>query len=67
MNVNAKNINLRPTVLLAGVALLLALSACKGRTTENMEPTGDTVEEVITDTTWVATDSTPAPADSSAN
>lgn len=64
---NAKNINLRPTVLLAGVALLLALSACKGRTTENMEPTGDTVEVVITDTTWVATDSTPAPADFSAN
>ena len=64
---NAKNINLRPTVLLAGVALLLALSACKGRTTENMEPTGDTVDVVITDTNWVATDSTPAPADSSAN
>lgn len=26
------------------VALLLLLTGCKGRTMENMEPTGDTVE-----------------------
>lgn len=27
--------------------LMLAFQACKGRTMENMEPTGDTVEVVI--------------------
>ena len=30
--------------------LMFALLGCKGRTTENMEPTGDTVEVVIMQT-----------------
>ena len=29
------------------VAAILLLASCKGRTAENMEPTGDTVEVVI--------------------
>lgn len=29
------------------LALAFSLQACKGRTAENMEPTGDTVEVVI--------------------
>ena len=36
------------------VALLpIALQSCKGRTAENMEPTGDTVEVVIMQNTNV--------------
>ncbi len=31
----------------AAVAVLLGLGSCKGRTMENMEPTGETVEVVI--------------------
>ena len=29
------------------IFLLASLSGCKGRTAENMEPTGDTVEVVV--------------------
>ena len=32
------------------VAALLLFSACKGRTMENMEPTGDTIEVTIEST-----------------
>ena len=33
--------------IIAVALLSIALSSCKGRTMENMEPTGDTVEVVI--------------------
>lgn len=47
--------------LCATVALALFLGGCKGRTMENMEPTGDTVE--IDPTAGVTADSAaPAPA-----
>lgn len=32
------------------VAALLLFVACKGRTVDNMEPSGDTIEVVITQT-----------------
>lgn len=37
-------------------AMLLGMASCKGRTMENMEPTGDTVEVVIHPTDSVAAD-----------
>ncbi|MDE5869209.1 MAG: hypothetical protein K2H18_03165 [Muribaculaceae bacterium] len=52
--------------VVAAVAVLICLGSCKGRTTENVEPTGDTVEvvidrphsaEAIADTTGEVTDS----------
>lgn len=44
-----KKVNIKNAMLLGGMALLVSLgmSSCKGRTMENMEPTGDTVEVTI--------------------
>ncbi|MDE6577403.1 MAG: hypothetical protein K2K58_04445 [Muribaculaceae bacterium] len=43
-------------ILTVGIMGLTLLSACKGRTTKDVEPTGDTIEVVICST--VQTDST---------
>lgn len=52
----------RPAALLTVAALWLMSASCKGRTAENMEPTGDTVEVTIgncvTPAEALATDST---------
>lgn len=37
----------RAVIMMMAAALPLLLSGCKGRTAENMTPTGDTVEVVI--------------------
>lgn len=34
----------RTAIILSAATLVLILSACKGRTMENMEPSGETVE-----------------------
>lgn len=65
-----RHFNLNPGVMAAAMTLvLISLTGCKGRTMENMTPTGDTVE-IVPDTiaaddgvtvadTVAATDSTP--------
>lgn len=48
---------MKATHLVSGAAIILtalALTGCKGRTLENVEPTGDTVEVVV------ATDTVPS-------
>ena len=50
------NLNIITRVSIGLVVLLPALTACKGRTVENMEPTGDTVEVVIAPKAQVITD-----------
>ena len=35
------------TASVVAVAMLLSLGSCKGRTMDNMEPTGETIEVVI--------------------
>ena len=41
------NIKAIAATSVATVALLLSMSACKGRTLDNVQPTGDTVEVEI--------------------
>ena len=50
------NIKAIAATFVATVALLLSMSACKGRTLDNVQPTGDTVEVEIEEVS--ATDST---------
>lgn len=49
------NIKAIAATSVATVALLLSMSACKGRTLDNVQPTGDTVEVEIEEVS--ATDS----------
>lgn len=45
MKLSRRFINFASYIL--STLLLLAMASCKGRTLENVEPTGDTVEVVI--------------------
>ena len=52
--------NAKKSVAATGVVaalLMIGFSGCKGRTMENMEPTGDTVEVSILDTPSPQSDS----------
>lgn len=39
-----KNLKRAVPVMIVGIALSILVSSCKGRTRENMEPNGETVE-----------------------
>ena len=47
------------TAFVVAVAMLISLGSCKGRTMDNMEPTGETIEVVVEQE-----DAYDAPADS---
>lgn len=52
----------------AALTAVALLSACKGRTSENVQPSGETIEVIIdqpTQMTHQLSDMPPAPADSS--
>lgn len=49
------------TAFAVAVAMLVSMGSCKGRTMDNMEPTGETIEVVIGQE-----DSVETPADSNA-
>lgn len=55
MKMNIRNKKTIAVAAAMAMVIVSGLSSCKGRTMENMEPTGDTVEVVIetpeTDTT----------------
>lgn len=54
-----KNVStMRLLPLAAGALSFLCLTACKGRTADNVEPTGDTVEVVISP--WALLDTLPS-------
>ena len=48
-------------VILCNFAIVMALTGCKGRTVENMVPTGDTVEVMIMQPIEFSDDSISAP------
>lgn len=43
--------NMPRVAFMAAAAMMLLFASCKGRTVENMEPTGETVEVVISEPT----------------
>lgn len=47
MTTNRNRKKAAAAILVATAAVLLLFGACKGRTMQNMEPTGDTVEVEI--------------------
>lgn len=50
LRMNVRNSMPRLAVM-AGAAMMLLFGSCKGRTADNMEPTGQTVEVVISEPT----------------